>query len=114
MLEFDRSGHEYVIVARAPFDRKIAARQGHDRLPVDAIEAMRRDRGRASGRAASARQPGASFPDAEPDVTTIDHPGERDIGALGEYRMVLEQRADARKIIGINVRDPEDGVRIAH
>ena len=40
--------------------------------------------------------------------------GERDVGALGKDRMVLEQRAEAGEVVGLDVVDPEDGVRVAH
>ena len=40
--------------------------------------------------------------------------GERDVGALGEDRMVLEQRPEAGEVVGVDVVDPEDRVRVAH
>ena len=45
---------------------------------------------------------------ARPDI------GERDIGALGEHRMVFQQRAYLAEIIGIDIVDPEHRMRIAH
>ena len=43
------------------------------------------------------------------------HLGDGDVGALGEDRVVFEQRAEAVELIGPDVAvDPEDGVRIAH
>ena len=39
---------------------------------------------------------------------------ERNIGAFRENRMIFEQGADFRKIIGLDVIDPENRMRIAH
>ena len=38
---------------------------------------------------------------------------ERDVGALGEDRVVLQERPEAREVVGVDVVDPEDRVRIA-
>src|SRR5580704_8004094 len=114
MLELDRPGHQHMAVALAPCDHEIAAGQGHGHLPFGEVEAMRRDCGCAGGGAAGPGQPGAALPYSEPDMAAIDHMGERDIGALGEDRMILEQRTDARKIMRIHILYPEDRMRIAH
>ena len=39
---------------------------------------------------------------------------ERDVGPLREDRMIFQERPEARQIIGIDIIDPEDRMRIAH
>ena len=46
--------------------------------------------GRAGGRAAGARQPGAALPHMKQDAIRREDLGERDIGALGKYRVVFQ------------------------
>src|SRR5580704_207327 len=40
--------------------------------------------------------------------------GERNIGALREYWVIFEQGADPCEIIGLDIIDPENRMRIAH
>ena len=39
--------------------------------------------------------------------------GQRDIGALGENRVVLQERPEAGQVVRVDVVDPEDRVRVA-
>ena len=94
-FEFDRPGHQHVIVAFAPVDGEIAARQRHLHLALGALEPRGGDRGRAGRRAAGLGQAGAALPGADDDVIARDDLRERDVGALGKDRMVLQQRPEA-------------------
>ena len=88
------AGHQDMVVALAPFDRQVAAGQRHrHRAPGEAL-ARGRDQRRAGGRAAGAGEAGAALPDAQHDVVRRRDLRERDIGALGKDRVVLEQRPD--------------------
>ncbi len=93
---------------------EVAARQRHRHLAVGAPQPRRGDRRRAGGRAAGLGQAGAALPGAHDDVLARDHVRQRDIGALRKHRMVFEQRPDLAEVVGVDVVDPEDRVRIAH
>ena len=67
-LEFDRAGHQHVVVALAPFDREVAARQRDAHLAPGPPEPRGRDRRGAGGRAAGLGQAGAALPGADDDV----------------------------------------------
>ena len=70
--------------------------------------------------AAQAAEPQARVsPAPRSQVRTIEviargHRRERNIGAVGKDRVIFQQRADLAQIVGIDVVDPEHGVRIAH
>src|SRR6185437_15262949 len=115
-LIFERRGarHQHVVVALAPFDREHTARQRDLNDPVGTLEPGRRHRRGTCRRAAGLGQPRAALPGADRDVVAIDDMGERDVGALGENRVVFQQRPDAGEIVGVDVVDPENRVRIAH
>ena len=83
-------------------------------LRFGALEPRRRHRRRAGGRAAGARQTRAALPGADDDVLARDDVRQGDVGALGKDRMVLQQRPEAAEVVGLDVVDPEDRVRIAH
>ena len=63
-FEFDRAGHQHVIVRNAPFDHEFAAGQAHGSLALHQPQTRRRDQGRAGGRAAGERQSDPALPDA--------------------------------------------------
>src|SRR6185437_6845514 len=106
--------HQHMVVALAPFDRKFAARQRDLHDAIGALQPRRRHRGRAGRRTARPGQPRAALPGAYGDVVAIDDMGERDIGALRKDRMIFQQRHEAREVVGSDIIDPEDRVRIAH
>ena len=113
-LVFDRPGHQHMVVGLAPLDGEIAARQRDRDLAAGPLGAGGADRGGAGGRAAGAGEAGAAFPGPHDQVLARDHLGERNIGAVRENRMMLQQRADLAQIIGSHVVDPEDRMGIAH
>ena len=47
-------------------------------------------------------------------MLAVDDVGERDVGALREDRVIFQERPETREIVGVDVVDPEDRVRIAH
>ena len=47
-------------------------------------------------------------------MVAVDDMRQRDVGALGKDRMIFQQRPEAGKIVGVDVVDPEDRMRIAH
>src|ERR1700761_217671 len=100
--------HQHMIVAFTPFDRKLTAGQRDLHDAVGALQTCRRHRGRAGCRAACAREPRAALPGADGDVVAIDDMGERDVGALGEDRVIFQERPKLAEIIGVDVVDPED------
>ena len=114
VLVFDRPGHQHMVVALAPFDREIAAGQRDRHLAAGAIEPRRGDGGGASRRAAGLGEAGAALPGADHHAIARGRRRQRDIGALGKQRMVLELRADLAQIVGLRIVDPEDRMRIAH
>src|SRR5262249_3920359 len=82
VLELDRSGHQHVIVALAPFDHEIAARETHANLAAAPAGARGAHRGRASGGAAGPGQARAALPGAHAKMLARDDRGKRDVGAL--------------------------------
>src|SRR5690606_14062590 len=98
-----------------PFDQQVAAWQRHRRLALGAPGAGAADERRARRRTAGPGEPGAAFPGAQDDVVRRLDVRDRDVGALGKDRMILEQRAEAAEVVAPDVAaDPEYGVRIAH
>ena len=108
------AGHQHMVVASRHSISELAAGQRDLHAAVGALGPRRRDRRGACRRAAGLGQSGAALPGADGDVIAIDDMRERDVGALGEDRMVFEQRPEAVEFIGLDVVDPEDRVRIAH
>ncbi len=103
-----------MIIAGAPLDPEIAAGQRNRHLALTAPQSRRRH-GRSTGRRATgARQTGAAFPGADDDVRAIDDVRERDVGTVGKDRVIFQQRSEPAQIVGIDVVNPEDRVRIAH
>ena len=103
-----------MVVALAPFDRKLSAGKLYLHEAVGALEPRGCNRCGAGRRSASPGQARATLPGADRDVIAIDDMGEGNVGALGENRMIFKQRPEAGKIIGIDVVNPEDRVRVAH
>src|SRR5438105_5320061 len=89
-LELERPAHQHMIVALAPFDGKIAARQRDADLASRALGTNGGNSGGASGRGAGAGQPGAAFPRFHNEMIRPRNLSERDIRALGKDRMVFE------------------------
>src|SRR5438067_1224192 len=114
IFEGRRARHQHVVIAFAPFDRKIAAGKLNLHNTIGALQPRRRDRSSARSRAASHGQPGAALPGADRNVVAIDDMGERNIGALRKDRMVFQERPEPRDIVGADIIDPENRVRIAH
>src|SRR5580704_12392405 len=114
VLVFGGPGHQHMVVALAPIDGKIAARQRHRHLAAGAADPGGRDRGRTSRRAARLGETGAALPGADHYAIARRRRRERDIGALRKDRIVLETRADAAQVKTLRVLDPEYRVRIAH
>src|SRR5258708_23479259 len=114
IFEGRRARHQDVVVAFAPFDRKLAARQRNRDGTIGALEPRRGDGRRAGRRAACLCQSGAALPGADRDVVAIDDMGQRDIGALRQNRMIFQERPEAAEIVGVDVVDPKDRMRIAH
>src|SRR5215208_1810346 len=114
VFPFDRAGHEHVAVPFAPLDRQVAAGQGDGRLSAGEPLAGRGDHGRAGRRPAGAGQARAPFPDPQNDVLSAPDCGERDVGALGEDRVVFEEGPDLLELVGVHVFDEEDRMGIAH
>src|SRR4051812_39187427 len=114
ILEDSRTGHQHMVVPLAPLDGELAAGQRYLHDAVGALQPRRRHCGGAGRRAAGSGQPGAAFPGAERDVVAVDDMRQRDVGALGKDRMIFQQRPEAAEIVGVDVVDPEDRVRIAH
>ena len=113
-FELDRPGHQHVVVALAPVDGQIAARQRHRHLAVRALEPRGGDRGRAGRRAAGRVSPA---PRSQVRMTMCSREtmcASVMLARSGKDRMVFEQRAEPGEIVGIDVVDPEDRVRIAH
>src|SRR5690349_23545071 len=96
-----------------PYTTLFRSRQRDGDGAIGALQPGCRDRGGASRRAASPGQSRAAFPGADRDVVAVDDMGGRDVGPLRENRMIFEKRSEALKVIGIDVLDPEDRVRIA-
>ncbi len=112
-LRFDRAGHPDVTIA-APFDDQRAAGKGHGDLAVGEVLAHRGDGGGTGGGAAGERQTGAALPCLDRHGVSGGDVRQGDVGPLGEDRMVLKQRAETAEVVGLDVIDPEDCVRIAH
>src|SRR5580692_9147134 len=106
--------HQHVVVALAPFDREFAAGQRDLHHAIGALQPRRGHRGRTRGRTACPGQPGAALPGADGDVVAVNDVGERDIGALRKDRVIFQQRPKAGEVVGVDVVDPEDRVRVAH
>ena len=115
-LVLGRAGHQDMVVG-APFDDA-------DRRPAASTVALRPRCawcGRPLTSAAQAAVPQARVsPAPRSQVRTMMWSGDttcamRDVGALGEDRMVLEQRPEAvERVVPDVVLDPEGDVRIAH
>ena len=103
-----------MIVALAPFDAEFAAGQRHVNGAPGPLQPRRRDGGGAGGRAACPGQARAALPGPHHDVIAIDDVRQRDVGALGKDRVVFQQRPEAFEIVGVDIVDPEDRVRVAH
>src|SRR5260370_1479069 len=114
IFEGRRARHQDVVVAFAPFDRKLAARQRNRDGTIGALEPRRGDGRRAGRRAAGLCQAGAALPGQRRDVAAVHHMGQRDIGTLRKNRMIFEERPEAAEIVGVDVVDPEDRMRITH
>src|SRR5258708_6570592 len=114
ILEGRAPRHQHVVVALAPFDGEFAARKRDLDDAVGALQPGRRHRGGAGRRAASLCQTGAALPGADGDVVAIDDMGQRDIGTLRENRVIFQKRPEAAEIVGVDVVDPEDRMRITH
>src|SRR5262245_50129894 len=114
VFELGGAGHQHMVVALAPFDVAVAARQCNGDAAVGALQARRRHGGCAGRRAAGLGQPRAALPGANRDVVAVDDMGERDIGALREDRVIFQQWPEAFEVVGVDVLDPEDRMRIAH
>src|SRR6202163_4985703 len=113
-LECRRPRHQHVIVALAPLDREVAARQRDLDGAIGALQPCGGYRRSAGRRATGLGQSGTALPGADRDVIAIDDMRQRDVGALREDRVVFQQRPEAAEIVGVEVVDPEDRVRIAH
>ena len=94
VLVDDRPGHQHMVVVLAPSRSTVAARQGHrDLAPL-------RRSGAAATAAAQAVEPQALVrpaPRSQVRAATCSRERTvrgRDVGALREHRMVLEQRSD--------------------
>src|SRR5262245_24085717 len=114
MLVFDWPGHQHMVVALAPFDGKIAARQRDGNLPAGPREPRGRNGGSAGRRAASLGEASAALPGANDDTIARGRGGECNVSPLREEPMVLKLRPDPAQIVGVRVVDPENRVRVAH
>src|ERR1700730_7000029 len=114
IFEGRRARHQHVIVALAPLNSEVAAGQRYLDGAVGALQPRRRDCGSTGRRAAGLGKSRAALPGADHDVVAISDVRERDIGALRKDRMIFKERPEAREIVGVDVVDPEDRVRIAH
>src|SRR3979411_3237765 len=114
VLERGRSRHQHVPVAVAPTDGEFAARQGYLRDAIGALEPRGGHGGTPPPRAAGLGQSRAALPGADRDVVAIDDMRQRDIGALRKNRMVFQKRPETAEIMGVDIVDPEDRMRIAH
>src|SRR5580692_12294575 len=99
-----------MVVALAPFDCELAARQRDLHNAIGALQPGGSDRRRACRRTTGFGQPGATLPGADRDVVAVDDMGKRDIGALWKDRMVFQQRPETGENIGVDAVDPEDRV----
>src|ERR1700687_332146 len=106
--------HQDVVVALAPLDSEFSAGQRYLHGAIGALQPRRGDSRCARRRAAGLGQPGAALPGADRDVVAIDDMRQRDVGALRKDRVVFQQRPEAGEIVGVDVVDPEDRMRIAH
>src|ERR1700742_2311182 len=97
-----------MVVALAPFDAEITAGQRDVDDAIGALQPRRGNRSRTARRAARLGKPGPPLPGADRDVVAIDDMRQRDIGALGEDRMVFQERPETAEVISIDVVDPED------
>src|SRR5262249_48953511 len=68
----------------------------------------------ATSRAARLGKSGAALPCAHDKMLTGRHLRERNIGPFRKDRMILQQWPDLREVVGVDVVDPEDGVRVTH
>src|SRR5450759_845094 len=114
ILERRRPRHQHVVIPLAPFDGPFAARQRYLHDAIGALQPRRGHRGGAGRRAAGPGQPRAALPGADRDMVAINDVRQRDVGALRKDRVVFQQRSEAGKIVGVDVVDPEDRMRIAH
>src|SRR5664279_889947 len=94
-LEGRSARHQHMVVALAPLDSEFAAGQRDLHDAVGALQPRRRHRGGTGRRAAGFCEPCAALPGAYRDVIAIDDMGERDVGAIGEDRMIFQQRPEA-------------------
>ena len=70
--------------------------------------------GGGAGRgAACACKPGAALPGAKPQGGGPGHLRERDVGALGKQRVMLERGSEAGKVMRLDIFDEEDAVGVA-
>src|ERR1700674_423637 len=72
-LDFGGPGHQHVVVALAPFDGKVAARQRDAHLAAGALGARGANRGGAGGGAAGPGQARAAFPGADDQMILVLH-----------------------------------------
>jgi len=112
-LPDDRSGHQDVIVL-TPCDVEITARQSDDCPPVDSLDARSAYHRCACCRAAGASQSGTTFPGSHNQMLARNHLSERNISAIGKYRVIFKQWTELAQIIGVYVVNPKNRMRIAH
>ncbi len=103
-----------MVVALAPVDAQIAARQSDRHCAAGATQPRRRHCRCAGSRTARLGQPGTALPGAHDQMLARDHLRQRDIGALRKHRVVLEHRSDLPEIVAVDIIHPEDRMRIAH
>src|SRR5262249_17657095 len=78
MFVFDRAGHQHMVVALAPFDGKVAARQRDGHLAPAAREPRGGDGCGAGRRPAGLGEAGAALPGTDDDAIARRRCGERD------------------------------------
>ena len=102
-----------MVVGVAPVDDEIAAWQCHRHLAPCQPAADSGHGGGAGRRAASACEPGAALPGPESLGGGAGDLGERDVGALGKQRVMLERGSEAGKVMRLDIFDEEDAVGVA-
>ena len=113
VIEREGPGHQDMVVTLAPVDDEIAAGQRHAHLAPGEPTPHRGDGGSAGRGAASLGEPRATLPGAEPQGVWPGHLRERDVGALGKQRMMLEHRPEAGEVMRLDIVDEEDAMRVA-
>src|SRR5579872_3838996 len=103
-----------MIVALAPFNGEFTAGKRDLHAAFGALEPRGGHRRGARRRTAGLGEAGTALPGADRDVVAVGDMGKRDIGALGKDRMVFQKRTEAAEVVGLDVIDPEDRMRVAH